>query len=235
MDFARFDTRKYRTLSVRDGYREWVHTYEATVHDEMDLRLLERLSSIEWASISQAADLACGTGRTGAWLKAHGVAMIDGVDMTPEMIEVARTRGIYRRLVIADVCQTALRSDAYAVCIQGLADEHLPDLRPLYGEAARITQRDGAFVLTGYHPHFLLRGIPTHFASRSGEPLAIQSYVHLFSDHVKAASAAGWVLVEMEEGVVGDEWVAKKPKWETYRDWPMSFALVWQKGRARSL
>jgi hypothetical protein len=47
MDFARFDTRKYRTVSVRDGYREWVHTYEATVHDEMDLRLLERLSSIE--------------------------------------------------------------------------------------------------------------------------------------------------------------------------------------------
>ena len=229
LDFSRFDTRQYRTLSVRDGYREWVHTYEATVHDEMDLRLLQRLSSVPWAEIGQAADLACGTGRTGAWLKANGVAEVDGVDMTPEMLDVAQRKDIYRRLIVADVCDTGLPAGRYDLCIQVLADEHLPDLRPLYQEAARISRGEGRFVLAGYHPHFLMHGIPTHFDSRTGEPLAIRSYVHLFSDHVKAASAAGWVLVEMDEGVVNDEWLVKKPKWEKYRDWPMSFALVWRK------
>jgi SAM-dependent methyltransferase len=231
VDFARFDTRKYRTLPVREGYREWVHTYEATVLDEMDVRLLARLTSLAWPGVGPAVDLACGTGRIGAWLKRSGVSTIDGVDMTAEMMEVAREKGIYRRLVLADVSHTGLRAGAYDLAIQVLADEHLRDLRPLYAEAARITSADGAFVIVGYHPHFLLRGIPTHFDSRSGEPVAIESHVHLFSDHVKAARAAGWVLLELEEGTVDDEWLRKKPKWEKYRDWPVSFAMAWRKGR----
>lgn len=231
MDFARFDTRKYRTLPVREGYREWVHTYEATVLDEMDLRLLARLTSIAWPEVGPAVDLACGTGRIGAWLKLNGVSVIDGVDMTPEMMEVAREKGVYRQLVLADVSRTGLRPGAYALVIQVLADEHLSDLRPLYREAARITAADGAFVMVGYHPHFLLHGIPTHFDSPSGEPVAIESHVHLFSDHVKAAQAAGWVLTDMEEGTVDDEWLRRKPKWEKYGDWPVSFAMAWRKGR----
>jgi SAM-dependent methyltransferase len=229
VDFARFDTRKYRTLPVREGYREWVHTYEATVLDEMDLRLLARLTSLAWPEVGPTVDLACGTGRIGVWLKHHGVSAIDGVDMTPEMIAVAREKGIYRRLVLADVSHTGLRAGAYALAIQVLADEHLADLRPLYREAGRITAPDGAFVIVGYHPHFLLHGIPTHFDSPSGEPLAIESHVHLLGDHVKAARAAGWVLTEMEEGLVDDAWLKRKPKWERYREWPVSFAMAWHK------
>ncbi len=70
MDFAPFDTRRYPTLSVRDGYREWADTYKDTVLDLMDVRLLERLREIDWRRTRRAADLACGTGRT-VWL-VHG-------------------------------------------------------------------------------------------------------------------------------------------------------------------
>ena len=45
-DFARFDTRRYPTVSVREGYRDWTPTYEATVEDAMDLALLERVESV---------------------------------------------------------------------------------------------------------------------------------------------------------------------------------------------
>jgi len=31
MDFSHFDTRKYPTVSVQEGYGEWVQTYEDTV------------------------------------------------------------------------------------------------------------------------------------------------------------------------------------------------------------
>jgi ubiquinone/menaquinone biosynthesis C-methylase UbiE len=40
-------------------------------------------------------DFGCGTGRLSAWLSARG-AIVDGVDVTPEMIEVARERGLPR-------------------------------------------------------------------------------------------------------------------------------------------
>jgi hypothetical protein len=45
---------------------------------------------------------------------------------------------------------------------------------------------------------------------------------------VKAASAAGWTLAEMDEGLVDDAWLHKKPKWERYRGLPISFAMVWR-------
>jgi len=85
-------------------------------------------------------------------------------------------------------------------------------------------------VLVGFHPWFLMSGFPTHFRRASGDDVAIESYVHLFADHVRSAHAAGLRLAEMEEGVVDDAWTALKPKWEAYRDRPASFAFVWSKG-----
>ena len=75
-----------------------------------------------------------------------------------------------------------------------------------------------------------MNGIPTHFERRDGTPVAIESHVHLLSDHAKAARAAGWMLAEMDEGVVDDAWIAKKPKWQRYRSHPVSFAMVWRMG-----
>ena len=232
MDFSSFDVRKYRALPVQQGYGEWVHSYEQTVQDEMDLRLLESIEAVPWTEIESAVDLACGTGRTGVWLRRRGVGSIDGVDITPEMLARAHEKGVYRALYQADITDTGLDAEGYDLAIEALADEHLADLAPLYREAARLTRSAGSFVLVGYHPHFLMQGIITHFHRADGEPVAIESYVHLLSDHVKAAHAAGWTLAEMDEGVVDEAWLAKKPKWAQYRNRPVSFAMVWKKQRA---
>ncbi|HEX8684108.1 MAG TPA: hypothetical protein VF707_17435, partial [Ardenticatenaceae bacterium] len=92
-----------------------------------------------------------------------------------------------------------------------------------------ITQPDGRFVIVGLHPHYLMNGIPTHFHRSTGEAVAVESYVHLLSDHVKAAHEAGWTLTEMDEGVVDDEWLAKKPQWQAMLNQPVSFSMVWRK------
>jgi trans-aconitate methyltransferase len=166
LEFSKFDRRGYPTVSVREGYREWLPSYEATVEDEMDVVLLEGLESVPWAAVSRAADLGCGTGRTGAWLRSRGVARIDGIDLTPEMLARARARGIYDRLDVADVAAIGLERGVYDLVTTCLVDEHLADLRPLYREASRL-------------------------ARRPGEPIAIETYVHLLSDHVAAARAGG--------------------------------------------
>src|SRR5437867_10522742 len=101
LDFSHFDRRHYPIVSVREGYREWLPSYETTVEDEMDLVLLAALEGVPWTAVERAADLGCGTGRTGAWLRTHGVARIDGIDLTPEMLAIARGRGIYGRLAQA--------------------------------------------------------------------------------------------------------------------------------------
>lgn len=232
MEVSRYDIRNYRTVSVTEGYGEWAATYEDPVLELLDLRLLERLASVPWASVQRAADLACGTGRIGRWLAETGIAAIDGVDLTPEMLDRAREKDVYSSLTLADVGSTELAADAYDLVTAVLVDEHLAELGPLYREAARISRPGGWFVLVGYHPFFLLNGIPTHFDSASGESLAIECYVHLLSDHVRAALGADWQLREMEEGLVDDAWLEHKPKWRRYLGQPVSFAFAWELGAA---
>jgi SAM-dependent methyltransferase len=228
VDHAIFDKRRYPVVEVAEGYRAWVRTYEQTVQDEMDLRLLDRLQTVDWSAPRGVLDLACGTGRVGAWLKGRCPAAVDGVDLTPEMLEVARLRDVYRALRVADVFNTGLPDGAYDLCTQSLADEHLPELGPRYREVARLTRREGCFVLVGFHPYFLMAGMPTHFERAPGEPVTIRSYVHLLSDHVRAAHAAGWSLRELDEGLIDEAWVRKKPKWAVYFGLPVSFAMVWR-------
>ena len=171
MDFSKFDRRHYPTLSVQDGYREWAPTYERVVQDEMDLRLLARLTTVDWAGCRRAVDLACGTGRTGAWLRTRGVRHLDGIDLTPAMLARAETRGLYDRLLQGDLRATGLAPAAYDLVTVVLADEHLPEIAPLYREAARLTVPGGRFVIVGYHPFFLMLGIPTHFDRADGTPV----------------------------------------------------------------
>ncbi|MCO5994162.1 class I SAM-dependent DNA methyltransferase [Actinoallomurus rhizosphaericola] len=228
--FADFDTRGYRMVDVRTGYGQWVSTYEETVEDVMDLALLDRLTEPAWGSVRRAVDLGCGTGRTAAWLRRHGVTAIDGVDLTPEMLAVARSKGGHDRLFEADVTATGLDGGTYDLVIASLIDEHLADLEPFYAEAWRLAEPGALCVIVAFHPHFIMAfGMPTHFTSRSGEPIAISTHVHLLSDHVMAGVASGWRLVEMREGVIDDRWLAVKPKWERYRNHPISAVLVWRK------
>lgn len=232
MDHSRYDKRGYPIVDVQQGYGEWVGNYEQTVLDEMDVRLFERVESVAWEKVETALDFACGTGRIGVWLKGKTGATIDGVDLTLQMLALAREKQVYRTpvyrtLKVADVGATGLAEASYDLCVQSLADEHMASLTPLYTEAARVTKVGGHFALVGFHPQFLMAGVPTHYNRAPGEAITIRSYVHLLSDHVREGLAAGWVLREMHEGLVDEAWLAKKPKWEKYAGIPVSFVMVW--------
>ena len=229
MEYSSFDIRKYPTLSAQKGYEEWAHSYEKSVENAMDIRLLERLKSLDWNQIDAAIDLACGTGRIGVWLKKNGIKSIDGIDFTSEMLKQAYAKGVYNELIDGDILNTGLEENTYNLAIEVLADEHIADLQALYLEAARITRKGGFFVIVGYHPHFLMNGLITHFHRENGDAIAIKSFVHLLSDHVKAAFKANLTLVEMDEGIVDADWLAKKPKWSKYKNRPISFVMVWKK------
>ena len=212
MKFAEFDTRGYRTVDVRTGYAEWVPTYEDTVQDAMDIALLDELRSVEWTG--RAADLGCGTGRTAAWLRAHGVERIDGVDLTPEMLDVARERGAHDTLREGDVADTGLGLGRVRPR-RRLAGGRAPadaDAALRRGAAARPGQAapscSSASTRTSSWPRACRPTSPAPPASR----LAIATHVHLLSDHVATGLAAGWTLAEMREGVIDDRWIAVKPK-----------------------
>jgi SAM-dependent methyltransferase len=230
MDFTPFDRRGYPVVPVVSGYAEWANTYDATVTTGLDEPLLESLTSVNWQQVRVAADLGCGTGRTGVWLRNRGVQTIHGVDLTQQMLDIAASKQAHAQLHVGDVASTPLASSEYDLCMLVLVDEHLAGLEPVYREAARLLVPGGQFVLIGYHPFFLMRGMPTHYhRTANHEPITIRSYVHLFSEHFDAARKASLGITEFRECVIDEKWLASKPKWREYLHWPVSFALGWKR------
>jgi SAM-dependent methyltransferase len=231
--FDRYDSRGYRTVDVAAGYAAWAPFYDATMDDRLDLPLLGSLASLDWSGIAAAVDLACGTGRIGAWLKARGVERVDGVDASSAMLDRAAAKGIYDRLVCADAAATGLVGEGYDLAISSFLACHVKDLAGLYAEAARLTCPSGKAVLVDYHPFMLLKGVPTHFTAPTGEPIAIANVVHLIGDHVAAGCGAGLALRELREQLVDAEWIREnrrlfgEPRLASHLGHPVSFAMVW--------
>ena len=231
--FARYDSRGYRTLDVVAGYAVWARSYDATMDDRLDLPLLRSLVSVDWGRIAAAVDLGCGTGRTGAWLKEHGVARVDGVDASSAMLERAGAKRIYDRLVCTDAAASGLVGHGYDLAISSFAICHIGDLCGFYTEAARLIRPNGKVVLIDYHPFMLLKGVPTHFSAPAGERVAIANVVHMIGDHVQAGCRAGLTLMELREQLVDAEWVEEnrrrfgEPRLASHFGHPVSFGMVW--------
>jgi SAM-dependent methyltransferase len=230
LNFSDYDRRNYNTVSIEEGYTRWSGHYDHNFVDELDLRILNRISKINWSNIDNAIDLACGTGRIGKWLVDKGVKSVDGVDITPSMIEKAQSRQIYSALNLSDMTNTSQPSSYYNLAINNLAAEHLANLVPLFNEAHRLLKPNGYFIVLGFHPHFQLRGIPTHFRDPvTGANIAIKTYIHLLSDFIKAGNQTGWTLLDFDENVVDKEWTSRWPNYEKHLGHPISFLGVWKK------
>jgi predicted TPR repeat methyltransferase len=57
--------------------------------------LVQKLKEFGYTNDARILDLGCGTGLVGEELKKHGYKTIDGVDLTPELLESAKAKGIY--------------------------------------------------------------------------------------------------------------------------------------------
>jgi predicted TPR repeat methyltransferase len=91
-------------------------------------------------------DLGCGTGLAGSVFKPLA-SRLDGVDLSPAMIEKAKMRNIYDHLEVADL-ETALSAPGYPYDLILAADTlvYLGDLMPVL-EAAHARLRPGGYFL----------------------------------------------------------------------------------------
>jgi predicted TPR repeat methyltransferase len=93
-------------------------------------------------------DLGCGTGLAGAVFKPLA-ARLEGIDLSPAMIEKARTRNIYEHLAVQDLT-TALGAGGPSYDLILAADTlvYLGDLKPVFEAANARLAPDGYFLFT---------------------------------------------------------------------------------------
>lgn len=90
-------------------------------------------------------DLGCGTGLAGEALTALGYSHIDGVDFSAEMLAVARMRGCYVQLALADLnAGTNIPAGSYAAAVSvGVFGQHV--LPEALDHAISIVEAGGLF------------------------------------------------------------------------------------------
>ncbi|MEO0683020.1 MAG: methyltransferase domain-containing protein, partial [Pseudomonadota bacterium] len=87
--------------STRVLYDDWAASYEAEVGEQgyaTPGRCADALKHCADDMSAPVLDFGCGTGLSGLALKLAGFETIDGVDLSAEMLEGARSKNVYRHL-----------------------------------------------------------------------------------------------------------------------------------------
>ena len=149
-------------------YRKWAKEYDTNMAslDYLSpgsiVRLLAQFLTVETPSV---LDVGCGTGLTGETLKAEIDSEIDGIDISGEMIEVARSKNIYRNLVVGDLNQPLIFEDNQydaAICSGTFTHGHVGP-QPIE-EIFRVLKPGGLFACTVHFDLWHTRGFDVTFA-----------------------------------------------------------------------
>jgi predicted TPR repeat methyltransferase len=138
---------------VRHLFDQFSADYDARMRGQLGYRgpeILRELSSFLLPPRSDLAilDLGCGTGLAGMAFE-DMAAHLDGIDLSPAMIEKSRALGIYDRLVVGDIESGLAAFDRrYDLILAADTVVYLGDLARLFDAVAAHLSGDGLFLFT---------------------------------------------------------------------------------------
>lgn len=150
----------------RETYRDWASHYEKDTVEGMGY-VAPRVVAEKLASLvdrdAAVLDAGCGTGLAGVELARRGFASIDGMDLSPDMLALARRKDVYNDLRTEDMTgRLSYESNAYdaVTCVGTFTHAHVGPKG--FNELVRITRPGGVIVATvhedvfgdGYEEHF---------------------------------------------------------------------------------
>lgn len=88
-------------------YEKWATTYDVSFGDAQGYQSPREvaLAFVSRGGAGPVLDVGAGTGLVAEFLAKSGVGPIDAVDLSAPMLDVARSKGTYRHLIVADVTQ----------------------------------------------------------------------------------------------------------------------------------
>lgn len=189
-------------VSSVEGYRIRSATYDgpnsAFAIDEPVIREI-----VAGLPAGVALDAACGTGRLSALLAEYGHRVV-GVDSSPDMLARAIERvprGDFRQ---GDLRTLPVDGDAVDLAVCSLALTHVPDLKPVMAEFARVLRPGGHLLVADIHPEWVARGSIPPVRLPDGRPGRLESHRHSTGDYLRAALAVGLQVRRCEEPVAPD-------------------------------
>ena len=185
---------------IQQLYQRFSSFYEFNVCEELYYEAPQRLYDLLKTVFGDrqglaVVDIGCGSGLAGLRLKALAACMV-GVDLSPEMIELARARNIYDRLEIAEITQwLAAGRDHFDLIAACDCLIYFGDLRQVVIPGARRLAPGGVLAFT---------------VERGGEyPFRLTDngrYTHTAQHVREVAAEAGLEVARLDEGYLRMEY-----------------------------
>lgn len=185
---------------IQQMYKRFSSFFEFNLCEELSYEGPQRLEDLLKAVLGdrrglRVLELGCGSGLAGLRLKEFAAAMV-GVDLSPEMIELARARNIYDRLEVAEMTQwlggNPEQFDLIAACDCLI---YFGDLRQVAIPAAKKLAPGGILAFT------VERGTQYPFRLTDNG-----RYTHTAEHLREVAADAGLEVVRLEEGFLRTEY-----------------------------
>lgn len=213
------------SYAVEDGYTLWAPRYDTMSNAVIDAEapLVDEL--VGPLPVGVALDAACGTGRHAASLVERGWKAI-GVDTTPAMLDVARTKVPSATFYEGRLEALPLEDAFVDLVVCALALTHVDDLGPVFAEFARVLRPGGQVITTDIHPFLTETGLMAGFPADDPEPGRavpsslhfVPNLVHRVSDYVQAMVSAGLEITACVEPLLPDDDLSMFPTWSTLPD-----------------
>ena len=153
---------------VKALYRTWAHSYDAGFNEGQGYQLPRAVATafVTAGGAGPVLDVGAGTGLVGAVLRTMNVGPVDGIDLSQEMLEVARSKGDYRALHARDVTQPLALLDAPYAGVVSAGTFTLGHVGPEALENLLDVAASGAlFVISVNAAHYASAGFDAAFAA----------------------------------------------------------------------
>ena len=174
-----------------DKARDWDQGVgRSTAYRGVDL-VRDAVLSLPQASTGlDVLDAGCGTGLCGVFLRPLA-RRLDGVDLSPHMIDKARAKQLYDRLILDDLGSYMRgRRATYNLVVSAGVLIHLGDLSGVFAAAAHTLRPEGLFAFTVFH-----------HGSQSFAVMRNSFFAHSRSYVVHQADRAGFSPLVLKEAV----------------------------------
>ncbi|HEY1318908.1 MAG TPA: class I SAM-dependent methyltransferase [Streptosporangiaceae bacterium] len=187
-----------RPIPIAEGYRAWAGDYDQPGNQLIDLEQPIVREILDGLPRGTALDAACGTGRHAAYLAALGHTVI-GVDISPEMLALARVKVPGAVFCEGDLHQLPVPGQHADVVVCALALTHVPELAPVLTEFVRVLRPGGHLVISDSRGLLGYFGSPVVKALPGGEFGYLPHRNRLTSDYLAAALPLGLQVRRCEE------------------------------------
>jgi SAM-dependent methyltransferase len=140
-------------VTPAEGYRVWANTYDDEPNPMLSLerRILEQV--LPPLVDLDVVDLGCGTGRWLKTLQGAGTRSLLGLDPSPEMLDLARSKlAGGASLVCADCGSVSLEANSADVILANFVLSYVEDVTSLVKTASEALRPGGSIFITDVHP-----------------------------------------------------------------------------------